>query len=978
MPKREIWKRYDNIKDVAADIMGSVQKTENKHSIPDVYGRAIQFYFTMEDAYNRDKCDVKDIQLYRGLLAMIALQKVMEFPLFWEHVVLGNNVNAFHTALGYVPHLSAFRNQNAKWNGKDFYVLKWAGDSDDVGKDLLVYNPATLIYPVADIYKVLNDIPGIKWYDYKNSGFFNIVDRLSEPEIKIVYYWLERMESLLQTNKDVDHSITRVILYHLRQFKQELRVSLMDCEKSCFKLISIPNGKKLEEATGVQRIGSTVEVGWLQDEEFIDSNSFFSDQIFYFEINGGKKNPFLQCRNQNAYQIQDKEGWYAFLPLGEKVRNQCGKYSLENYITMTYVQREKDDIIKVRANLSKLASQWTDLYKEYRVCPENESTSKKNIAVLYGEIVPLIAVWPGEISEVWKKYYIMIDESGRNGKLEISETDSCSGDNPYVKQINYVPYAIPLVRKDGKNTYSVGMVIPERQKTPSPDAAVVQAEVAVDFGTSSTRIFATINGREGKQEIHIAEDKPMVITDASKEKRLNMKDYFVSIDKVSDSLFSIYKRPTDKLKKDVMPILDGVIYQSGNNENPGQDKRFMTDLKWSVLYNRKYYSAFIKQLCLHCSHWLYQNYKVNSITWRYAIPYSMDDAGKESMQSSWNNEISAYLNEMSEKITHKIVETYVIESEAASRYFLSDGQHPRVNAEKGFLVVDIGGGSTDVALWQDCNKNVQMKWHTSIQVAGRLMFTRWFLKYLDQFKAYATPTSELSGMIDYVMGMKKDDSMQTVLAERILNGYYDEIFSQYYEECGKAGKDSWTMQFCTKVTQTIFLLMFALGYQIGYMIEKKIFNVPEGKGSFIIVFAGKGSAILNWVEHGENNTNLKDVFLAGVQCAGATLTTHIEIHNNKWPKTEVARGMLESNPHVQMENVQDTVGIVDINSGVHILQALERTYNEVFLNKNNNLGSLSFDENRIANLLDAYSKKECQVIKYFMEIIYHQYLLGKE
>lgn len=977
------FKEYHNIKELLKDMPNWGAVEGERHSIPDIYGRAIQFYLAMEKAYD-EKEITEEVRIWRSLISLIALKHYRQYPIVWEHVRLDDNNSILKKSLRYVPHISIFQSPNMEWDGSNFYVLKWVQNPGEAGKDIFLYSPSTLIYPVADICEVLNGIEGIEWFDYKNKKILQIETILPEPQKKVVFFWLNKLSRSLYNREQLcENKPNAVIQYHLQTFMDDLGIELNSREEY-FNEEEI-NDNLFNQIGDAAWLNKTIGIEIAETGRIFKYTELFSDQLLYFDGGENNLNPFGECEYAEAYRIIGRNNWYAFLPIRDTNRELCIQEPIARCIRMEYIDTSGDEFIHVYAALSNIHPLWPDYDRKYRLCGDSGNTLLKNIAIKYtGQNFPFIAVWPGNICNTWKKYYLIFDEDDANGRISIANEAVEYGENPYVKLVSYVPEVIPLIRKKNRESeaFSIGIVTPRKQDDAPENRAVVQASVGIDFGTSSTKVYAKVEGQEEKIEVLIADDKPFVIMKGSKKSVNFMKDYFIAAEEVSRDLFSIYRRCKPEILNRVEPILDGVIYQSTKDENLEQDICFMPDLKWEVINYREYYKAFIEQLCLHTSILLFERYGVNNITWMYAIPKSMSDESKDIMKKMWDENMKKYLDSVSEKITHTIANTYMTESEAASRYFLYDKENIRVNATKGFLVVDIGGGSTDLALWQEEDGKVSLKWHSSINVAGRKLFTKWIEYYLENWSGLVgTDEKSLQSMLDYALAGTMPPSIKTAFIERILNSYYLKLIQIYLNGCENGAHDGWELKLRSKVTKAFSVFMFALGYQIGRLMNGAVLSPSTDGGSFIIALGGRGSKMLEWTDHGKKNENLLKFYKAGIEAAGMKFQMPLMIQRSKNPKTEVAKGLLENaesiddGEQLQFTDKQEEIKEADF---MKALDKLESTYASVYPTNSRSLEPLIFDRNQIANILSPYTNTNHESLEIFMDVLYCRYLLNAE
>ncbi len=899
MPSSKIWKPVSHMDDIIKDLPGGAVQGDDC-SIPDVYGKAIQFRLALERAH-KEKRHMDEVYTWRGLITILALQNYYDFPVSWKKVTIPNDGNAFSRSLQFLPeNFSIFTEAEQNWNGTDFYVLVWK-NKDGIEQDLLLYSPATLVYPVADWRKVFSELTEITWFD--QSGKFKSPEEvLQEPDKKVVSYWLEQMTNEIRNQIN---SNGYVILEHLDDYSADLGVNLSGKDRLSLSLTPIENCPKAVSILG--GLKSSVAVNLKFNKDIISAKELFSDQLCCFY--DPEHTVFQMCSHQKNYEIQGDGNLCAFLPLHPQVREYCGPFGLAKGISMRMIKQKEGDYIRVEAHLPNNVGM--DLVKDYRISAQ--PGAGKGEAFYYKDDhaleLPLIAVWPNKICDIYNQYYIMVEDDYEFGNFEIADTSGLIYRSKYVARTKYIPDAVPLAVRllENGNTASIGMITLPVQ-TVSRDANVqISAQVAVDFGTSSTRVFAKISDREGKHEIFISDDGPLIVTSSGNERNI-MRSYFVAPHQTSASqtkeedccaqkVFSIYNRSTKALKLNARPILDGVIYQDEADERlDGKNGAgwLMTDLKWGAQANKDYYEAFLKQLCLHVMNILYRKYCVTKITWKYALPAIMEEATKSTIHRVWQTEIVDYLKGIARSITCD-VDNYVTESDATSRYFLYD-KFGSANAQKGYLVIDIGGGSTDLALWQGTSSKREMKWHDSVNVAGRSMFTRWVAGCLNQFYL---PDEQVvfRNMVQDVQAIEGENSINgahNALVDRILEFYGCFLQTNYEIACNSEEPAGWAMDLRRKIVHSVSLMFFALGCQVGLLVDSGDLAVTEQPGTFVISVGGKGSQILDWTNYAiESESVAKTFFELGRKSVMKGKFSHVAVQTGPDPKSEVSRGLLE-------------------------------------------------------------------------------------
>lgn len=977
------WKKYTSITKAAESIPNG-EITDPAHAIPDVYGKALHLYFSLEGAVKGKPDYAGEVSLWRGLLALLALQEHLSLPLSWEKVTMQkSSSNPFDSALRQ-PQESfkqlLFSEKDKLWDGVNFYVLKWKDrNGDEI--DILLYSPVTLVYPVADWREIFANLRGVKWYNAAKGCFLPTQTVLNEHEREIVYYWLEEVKK--HFNSYHANKVQATIATHLDQYMKDLGVTLSQQDKDLFSLTEIggeddgPSKLFYNLKQTVRAVSPLSGAGGK-----IPTNQLFSDQICYFRIEGN--NPFEYCLHSGSYKIENRKNWYAFLPLHPALRVFCGKSRPIEKASMTWLEKSGSEFI--HATLTVSGQKYERDYKVVR-----EATVGLGVAAPYEfgvtdeKSMPLISVWPDTISESWGKYYIMLDGSKcRFGSLEVAEIPGQSsihiGTNQYTIQTDYPPYAIPIIRKfrGYGDKMSVGVVIPNPVK-PEMGSINRTATVAVDFGTCSTMVFAQIDGQV--MEVNIGTDLPLLVTKCDMARERIMRDYFIPpadfspVTRKAGNLFSVFRRSGPQ-RNEVEPILDGVIYQTNSSVDIVEDGKengkdyLMSNLKWQVSSQKAYYLAFMKQLVLHVTALLREK-GVTSINWKYALPESMPSGDRDDVENIWCEKLQMFLKEATGNINHTVINEPLTESEAASRYFLFQQRGP-VHAGIGYLVVDIGGGSTDIALWQGTDQDAQMKWHTSVKVAGRKMFTRLIRQELSNLCA-GMSNDNLERQVSLIEQVKEDDTKNT-LTDILLSTKATDLLEHYRQNC-REDPSGWGRRLYSKISKAVSILVFALGYQVGTLLRFDTFKIPDEEGAFVIAFCGRGAKILDWIKSVDQNENdshdkyyrLKGIFLGGVEAAGNTAASQmkLEIVVGDNPKCEVAMGLLVERVSTASDS-KIPVGVsMDTRKYIDGANRFAKMFARYFGGAPQPL-----DTNTIAGQIHGHRDIIDQIVNVFMEIIY--------
>jgi hypothetical protein len=364
--------------------------------------------------------------------------------------------------------------------------------------------------------------------------------------------------------------------------------------------------------------------------------------------------------------------------------------------------------------------------------------------------VSVLEIWPDIMVPSWKKYYsylCKLDDSFDarpvvNGRIVKSETifidDPSEGRLEIaITQLGFWPEAIACTYQDPSTAVAYEALIflkPPSRRQPAP---TLSWTVGIDFGTTGTRVCYSL-----------ADGVPMALGFDSRLFKVSesesgfrtavVSDYFlptITVPRKDTSVLSVW---ADLLAQtsgpELIPLRDGHInfVRHAAAYNPGAQHNW-TDLKWSNESNEVLRAvAFLKQLCLHiCVEAHIRG--VREIKWRFSVPSAFSANDRKKFTLAW------------EKIANSCAEdtgilssggrpAAMIESIAAAIYFAdaqsaqsADPRRHSMDIQYGAVCLDIGGGTTDIAIWQ----RFGLRLFSSVRFAGRdILLTP--LKYFPQ------------------------------------------------------------------------------------------------------------------------------------------------------------------------------------------------------------------------------------------------------
>ncbi len=261
-----------------------------------------------------------------------------------------------------------------------------------------------------------------------------------------------------------------------------------------------------------------------------------------------------------------------------------------------------------------------------------------------------------------------------------------------------------MVLNRDKNSYYMNFKTPEEKKKYSAGTV----EFAIDVGTSNTYIAYKEEGKDEIYDFDFSLDN-LYLENAAETKIL--KQFFIINKEEFSEIFPtlIRQRNTNSKK----PLLGTHIYW-GKIDDTKKDKRkhlydkIEHNIKWGETdRERELLKSFLKQTFYHISIFSWKK-GYNKITIKYTYP----NAFPQELLTNYNKTWEDALKEIKEMLPSNGPEIQLFDK--AIPEAVAVAEYARGLEAQNFLAIDIGGGTTDVALWR--NGNLENIW--SLKFAG--------------------------------------------------------------------------------------------------------------------------------------------------------------------------------------------------------------------------------------------------------------------
>lgn len=441
-----------------------------------------------------------------------------------------------------------------------------------------------------------------------------------------------------------------------------------------------------------------------------------------------------------------------------------------------------------------------------------------------------------------------------------------------------------------KPSAASGMLLLQVPDDAPPRSAGVTWTVGIDFGTSGTNIYLRSGSKDYESAKFRFKDSVRNITDLGDDYRQHEGySYFLplaNLDLAEGPILSLFREnvPFDAAAQvgSLRPIVDGHInfFELGSAVAAERDG-VNNNLKWGDEREKQLSKAFIQQLLLHVSAEAVRA-RVETINWRFSYPCSFSKYDLAGFQSTWEESVRR-CSELTG--IRGVLLDAISESQAAAAYF----SHKRQLRTRGSVCLDIGGGSTDIAIWQGDNT---LRLISSVHFAGRKIFGSVLRRHIPLLQALNSDKS-LDTVVAVLTEAASDEgiffgALDAMLRER------NSLLLEKLRECDTSGLrgflDIVRVGIAGLVTYSAMLVEYAItrpgdeGFQREY---------PD------LLLGGNGSRLVQWACDGSFTpdhpfvSGLKRLVADFLQLPyGDDLTGEFEVRLSGDPKREVAIGLV--------------------------------------------------------------------------------------
>ena len=357
-----------------------------------------------------------------------------------------------------------------------------------------------------------------------------------------------------------------------------------------------------------------------------------------------------------------------------------------------------------------------DLEKEYELKFENAIAS-----------APIADIWPNFVHPNWKIYYaysydVDIKKLSFDFPNLKNPQENIHTFNSNLSKLSKL-HSFPSHIVCSLDANAIG-IIPLRVPAPTQSTGI-DWTVGVDFGTSFTNAYK----KEGEVDEKISfKDMHYQISAGSDESRvIALTDNFIPLEQELPiaSLLSVKdgrNQVRNNIDREPDILFDARIYalQAPRKVEEGQ-KFLIGNLKWDSVKSREPMRLFIEQLALQISAQAVKS-GVTQIQWALSYPTAFSRRDKTSYVNIWNdcsNKLAQLTGLAYGQLRIGNAQHFRSESLAFARYFAAKKNRNLVSA----ACIDIGGGTSDISIWEKQGALPIPVYQCSVQLAGKDLFS---------------------------------------------------------------------------------------------------------------------------------------------------------------------------------------------------------------------------------------------------------------
>lgn len=671
--------------------------------------------------------------------------------------------------------------------------------------------------------------------------------------------------------------------------------------------IQVWQGVTANDVTEESLTGDPGRIGdlTLRSAEVRRPEDFFLDKITFFDA----KNAVPKARKVRGGDVLDEAKLTVILPIKPVLLDFFTPRQIADRLSIDYL--EDDGVAAVHfafPMISRTGEKYEFVYEK--------TYSMKDSVEYMSKAAPAIEVWPDFKCSRWEKYYFYYrnadakpagqqqTEPGKgyvfvepwSFETERSEDVPAGGlSNQYTAELSAFPEALCCSVNVASNALGTaveaGIILLEDPETVEKNDLDTW-DISVDFGTSSTMVYYS---RNGKEPLPLAFEPHLYQVSGNDTLLANTYLEFIPQELMNKdgSFLSIFHLLNTKMAgKEMAPLKDGQIFQltmERAEDFINEGSRVKSNLKWQGDSTGRYDArTYLEQLSMQSLAEAAAG-AASKVRWHFSYPSAFSEDERESFQIMCRQTVTNACSNTGYDAGEDDIDRQT-ESVAAAYHF-NRVNNSDTNFADGAICLDIGAGTTDISIVS--GQPGQIVCHTSVRFAGRYLFDPIY----GANNIFRKEPIELDGMTE---------DQRTTLLDADMR---ENSESYLHDLPNLTGRDE-----VRDVLQESQFALASLFWYVGQVLrELKSRGIYEEDHVPDIYVGGNGSRIFSWITGGSYDPSsvrlrvLKNIIK---QSSGLDSDYKFTIFPSTKPKVEVASGMIEEKPHQELfdeEKVQKRI-----------------------------------------------------------------------
>lgn len=544
---------------------------------------------------------------------------------------------------------------------------------------------------------------------------------------------------------------------------------------------------------------------------------------------------------------------------------------------------------------------------------EAEDTTGESKYKIIELAAPAIQLWPNFIPdnpEKWQAYYSFYDNKAATGtsfyakplwkekeyesrKLNFAsiQAEVCKGKQfPEGFVCSY-----DIETFSGSKEIELGLILLKQPK--KLELAVNNpCKIGIDFGTTNSVMYMTMH--DNARMVHL-ENRLYPVTEIDIFTNAELRRHFFTASEQpngdSISIRTLFNPNDGAFSGDLnQAVFPGVIYYLDGIDNIGKDKNVTRliqgkNMKWDSAQTATsaidYMKYFLYQVALQCMAEAIVA-GATDIEWYYSYPKSFSKAQVNKLKGIWGA-VMDFCRTVSPNICTKEPEAKT--ESAAMAGFFKDKMG--ASFKRGMVCFDIGGGSTDIAIWQGGDNNKPIG-QCSLMFAGQDILNKQLYKNRRTILQLKNNNEEFNEFIQKLHDIPDGDYNQfSMELEALLKYQQNNILDSMV---AKSENNDVKL-----FLRNIAFALSGIFYYAGGIVGKNI-NLSNNAQLPHCYIGGNASKLLDWVDQGKYAVNhiFEDVYTTCLLAGVATKTglnpaqTRFNVKQSTNPKEEVAYGLV--------------------------------------------------------------------------------------